>query len=64
MEELIKALLIFLLGFMIGFGFWYLVIWFLTTESNLFTWHWGVKIIYIFLSFSATSASIKSLLEI
>jgi multisubunit Na+/H+ antiporter MnhE subunit len=64
MKEIIIAVACLILGFVFGFGIWYLIFWFITNDPNLFAWHWAVKIIYLFISFSSTSASIKALFEI
>ena len=60
---MIKILLILLLSFIFGFGFWYLIFWFITSEHNLFLWHWATKLIYLILSITATEGIIKSTLE-
>lgn len=61
--ESIKVIFLFLLGFIFGFGFWYLIFWFVSNESNLFEWHWVTKIAYLLLSFSATAGIIEALIK-
>lgn len=61
--ELIKVILLFTLGFVFGFGFWYLIFWFISSEPNLFMWHWMTKIFYLVLSFASTSATIEELIK-
>jgi hypothetical protein len=61
--ELIKTIFLFLLGFLFGFGFWYLIFWFVSNEPNMFTWHWVTKIAYLLLSFSATTGIINGLIK-
>lgn len=52
---MIKLLFILILSFIFGFGFWYLIFWFITTEPNLFLWHWVTKILYLILSMTSTN---------
>ena len=61
--ELLKMFLIFLMCFTFGFGAWYLIIWFLTTEQNLFLWPWYVKLIYLILGFSSTSSTVEQVIK-
>jgi hypothetical protein len=49
-----KALIIILLSFLFGFGFWYIIFWFVSNQPNLFLWHWVTKLFYLFLSYAAT----------
>lgn len=51
---LIKTILFFILSLTIGFGFWYLVFWFVSAESNLFVWGPWTKAFYLF--FAITSS--------
>ena len=50
-------------SFVFGFGFWYLIFWFLTNEPNLFMWHWLTKTLYLVFSFSSLGAIIEGILE-
>ena len=61
--ESIKVIALFLIGFIFGFGFWYLIFWFVTTEPNLFVWHWATKMIYLFFAFATTTGAINGLLK-
>ncbi len=56
----IKVLFLFLLGFVFGFGFWYLIFWFVSNEPNMFVWHWVTKILYLFFGFSSTTGIINA----
>lgn len=60
---LIKVISLFLLGFIFGFGLWYLIFWFVTNQPNLFEWHWVTKVIYLVFSFSATTGILNELLK-
>ncbi len=64
MLVLLKVILIFILGVFISFGFWYLMFWFVTGESNLFVWFWGVKLIYLVFGFSSLGKIIEILPDI
>jgi len=61
--HIIKLVLTLILSFFFGFGLWYLLLWFITNESNLFEWHWGVKILYLLLGFSATTGILNGLIK-
>jgi hypothetical protein len=61
--ETFKTILLFAFGLLFGFGFWYLIFWFITVEPNLFVWHWVTKIVYLFFSFASTSGVINGLLK-
>lgn len=52
---LIKTIFILLTSFILGFGFWYLVLWFLTNEQNLFLWSMWTKGFYLIFSITSTS---------
>ena len=56
-----KIFLILLASIMFAFGFWYLMFWFITKESNMLEWHWVTKIIYLFFSFASTEGVMKGL---
>jgi hypothetical protein len=64
MLDIIKVILIFILGIIISFGFWYLIFWFITGEANLFFWFWGVKLIYLVFGFSSLGKIIELLSDI
>jgi hypothetical protein len=61
--EIIKVLFLFLIGFLFGFGFWYLIFWFVSNEPNMFEWHWATKIVYLIFSFASTSGTIEALIK-
>jgi hypothetical protein len=54
MLEIIKKILIISASLLFGFGVWYLIFWFVSTESNAFTWSLFMKILYLLLSYSTT----------
>lgn len=60
---IIKFILSLILGFTIGFGLWYLILWFITSEPNLFVWHWAVKTVYLLFGFSSATGIIDGLLK-
>ncbi len=57
---MIKIFIILMFSFLFGFGFWYLIFWFITAQYNLFLWHWATKIIYVLLSITSTSGIVES----
>ena len=59
----IKTILLFLVGIIIGFGFWYIIFWFITTEPNLLLWHWATKIVYLFFAFASMSGILDALFK-
>jgi len=61
--ETIKVIFLFILGFIFGFGFWYLIFWFLTNQPSLFEWHWFTKILYLMFAFSSTTGTINALIK-
>jgi hypothetical protein len=52
-----------LISFIFGFGFWYMIFWFLTNEPNLFLWHFVTKLSYILLSFLAIGGILTNLTD-
>jgi hypothetical protein len=60
MLTIIKLLLLAFISFIFGFGFWYLVFWFITNEPNLFMWNWIIKLIYLIFGAAATEGIIKN----
>jgi predicted ABC-type exoprotein transport system permease subunit len=58
-----RNILIVILCLVFGFGFWYLIFWFVTTERNLFLWHWGTKTVYLLFAFASTQGSMDALLK-
>jgi multisubunit Na+/H+ antiporter MnhE subunit len=63
MIELIKLFFKVIVSLVFGFGFWYLILWFITAEPNLFIWTMWTKIFYIFFGGIATEAIAKILNE-
>lgn len=59
---MINKIFTILTALLIGFGFWYLIFWFLTTEPNLFLWHMVTKIVYLFISIAAAQSIINNIL--
>jgi len=49
-KAFIIILLVIIFSFIISFGFWYLIIWFITGNIDLFTWNWWVKLVYLILA--------------
>lgn len=45
--KIFNILFVIALSMVIGFGCWYLIIWFITNQSNLFFWPWYVKIFFL-----------------
>ncbi len=60
---MIKFVLVMILSIIFGFGFWYLIFWFITTSPNLFLWHWVTKIIYLIFSMAASQGIFQALLR-
>jgi hypothetical protein len=58
-----RNILIVILCLVFGFGFWYLIFWFLTSDPKMISWHWATKIVYLFLSFASTQGSIDALIK-
>ena len=56
-------LLTVILSFIIGFGFWYLIFWFITAEFNLFLWSGWTKAAYLLMSFAAVSGTFDLITE-
>ncbi len=59
----INTISLFNLGFVFGFGFWYLIFWFVSNEPNMFVWHWVTKIVYLFFGFSSTTGIINATIK-
>jgi hypothetical protein len=60
---MLKVILSALTAILFGFGFWYLIFWFVTTESNLFLWHWGTKTVYLLFAFGSASGICEALIK-
>ena len=61
--DMLKLAGLMIFSFVFGFGFWYLIFWFLTNEPNLFMWHWLTKTLYLVFSFSSLGGIIKGITE-
>jgi hypothetical protein len=48
----IRKFIIILLSFFISFGVWYLFLWFITNQPNLFLWEWWIKLIYLIFGYN------------
>jgi hypothetical protein len=59
--EKFKVLGVLLLSLILGFGIWYIMFWFLLSESNMFMWPLFSKVIYILLSFVSASGIAENL---
>jgi hypothetical protein len=57
----LKIFTVVILSVMFGFGTWYLVIWFLTNESDPFKWSMFVKIIFLLMGGVSTESTIKNI---
>lgn len=57
--ETIKLILLLIISLILGFGVWYLIFWFVSTESNLFIWGTWTKIFYLFLGVNSTGQILK-----
>lgn len=56
-----KATLVLLLSIVIGFGFWYLVGWFVSNQPNATLWPWYGKLVYLFFGWQSMGGSIDYL---
>lgn len=52
--ETIKMILLLIVSLIVGFGVWYLIFWFVSSEPNLFVWGWWIKILYLFFGFTSS----------
>lgn len=48
-----SRLIVLLLSFILIFGVYYVVGWFILNEKNAFIWPWWFKVIYLLLSFAS-----------
>ena len=48
----------------LGFGFWYMVGWFITNEQNPFSWAWYGKIVYLVFAFTSATHTMDKLTDI
>lgn len=63
MVDILKKILIIVSTLTMGFGFWYMVIWFLSVNSNPFEWSISTKLIYLFLSYITTETTREFLMR-
>lgn len=61
MEQLIRLVFVLALAFILGFGIWYLIFWFLTNELDPFKWFWLTKVGYLILGLSSTGGFIEKI---
>jgi multisubunit Na+/H+ antiporter MnhE subunit len=59
MKEIIKLIFTLIAGFVVGFGVWYLIFWFVSNESDPFKWHWVTKILYLLVATSSVSSIVE-----
>jgi hypothetical protein len=59
--ESIKIIFILIISVILGFGFWYLIGWFLSNEPNLFLWPWYSKVLYLMFGSSTAGAIAKEI---
>ncbi len=62
MISILKNILIILFSLTMGFGVWYLIIWFITLNVNPFEWGLITKLIYLILGYSSSEATREGLL--
>ena len=58
---MIKFFLMLLMSLVVGFGFWYIIFWFITNIQNPFEWHWVTKIIYLFFAIASTGGTLEEI---
>lgn len=63
MISIIKSMLIILFSLIMGFGIWYLIIWFITLDVNLLEWGLMTKLIYLILGYSSSEITRESLIK-
>lgn len=59
----IKAILAVTASFVLGAGFWYLIFWFVTSQSNMLDWWMGTKIIYLLFAFTTSSGIVDEVIK-
>jgi hypothetical protein len=58
---LLKTVFVYLLSMVIGFGFWYLIGWFISSESDLLLWPGYGKLFYLLFSYQSTNGVVDEL---
>jgi hypothetical protein len=61
MISILKNILIILFSLTMGFGVWYLIIWFITLNVNPFEWGLLTKLIYLILGYSSSEVTRETL---
>ena len=61
MISILKNMLIILFSLTMGFGVWYLIIWFITLNVNPFEWGLLTKLIYLILGYSSSEVTRETL---
>ena len=56
-----KTILVLILSLIMGFGMWYLIFWFITSESNLFVWGPWTKGFYLFFGIASSGQILEEL---
>jgi len=64
MITILKNMLIILFSLIMGFGVWFLIIWFVTLDFNLFEWGLVTKLIYLILGYSLSEITRERLTKI
>ena len=59
--ETIRKILLILFSLSLGFGLWFLIFWFVSTEENALMWSVGTKLFYVILSILTSEAMLKNL---
>lgn len=61
--HVIKVIGLLILSFLVSFGLWYLIFWFITAEDNLFMWSGWIKAFYLILGFTSMTGIIDETLK-
>lgn len=56
-----KIFLILLASIMFGFGFWYLMFFFITKQPNINEWYWLIKMVYLLFGFTTAEIIVKGI---
>ena len=59
--ETIRKIFLILFSLSLGFGLWFLIFWFISTEQNALIWSTGTKLFYVILSILTSEAMLKNL---
>lgn len=55
----IKIFLFIVFALILCYGSWYLVMWFLTNQSNILSWPWYVKLIFLLMGAQNSNKAIE-----